>query len=200
MLDPAVRARNGLQPRWEDLHQDPLFRDVNLTRSGVWKESGEMLGLAHGEHRQEGAYRQPDSPHPEPKREMARDMGVAPKDPFTTPTSIPTLSKPLPTLHVPAGVRLTRLAEENEWRKVECALRRGGIVWESSCETAWKNGFSYGPPFTSVMNLASLARRRMGVCFPRRGSGRFPSLSSATTSRLPRIYPAGGKNLERRPS
>lgn len=43
--------RNWLQPRWEYMHYHSLLDKASLSRIGIWEDSGEVVGVAHHEHR-----------------------------------------------------------------------------------------------------------------------------------------------------
>lgn len=47
---------NWPQPRWEYMHYHPLIRGVDLTAIGIWESHGEIIGVAHPEHRMGQVY------------------------------------------------------------------------------------------------------------------------------------------------
>lgn len=51
---PGDRHDNWLQPRWEYMHYHPLFDErlnMAFSSSGVWESAGDIVGVAHFEHR-----------------------------------------------------------------------------------------------------------------------------------------------------
>jgi len=64
--------RNWLQPRWEYMHHHPAIyeRKADLKRCGLWLADGEIVGVAHFEHRVGVDYLQLDPAHSSLKREM----------------------------------------------------------------------------------------------------------------------------------
>ena len=48
--------RNWLQPRWEYMHYHAALDRSTLGRIGVWEDGGEIVGVAHHEHRLGVAY------------------------------------------------------------------------------------------------------------------------------------------------
>ena len=66
------RHLNWLQPRWEYMHHHPLVRGVDLAPIGLWEEDGEIVGVAHPEHRPGTVYLERDPARPDLGREMLR--------------------------------------------------------------------------------------------------------------------------------
>ena len=70
--DPNAVHRNWLQPRWEYMHYHPLIesRGLDLSACGVWEDDGEVVGVAHFEHRRGVNYFQVDPRHAALRRDM----------------------------------------------------------------------------------------------------------------------------------
>lgn len=70
--DTEAVHRNWLQPRWEYMHYHPLIasRGLDLRTCGVWEDGGEIVGVAHFEHRRGVNYLEIDPRHAVLKREM----------------------------------------------------------------------------------------------------------------------------------
>jgi len=43
--------QNWTQPRWEYMHFHPYLDEASLARIGIWEAAGELVGVAHHEHR-----------------------------------------------------------------------------------------------------------------------------------------------------
>jgi len=70
--DPEAVHRNWLQPRWEYMHYHPLLEEsgLDLGTCGVWEDGGEIVGVAHFEHRRGVNYLEVDPRYADLKRDM----------------------------------------------------------------------------------------------------------------------------------
>ena len=70
--DPNAVHRNWLQARWEYMHYHPLLREryLDLAMCGVWEDGGEIVGVAHFEHRRGVNYLEIDPRYAALKAEM----------------------------------------------------------------------------------------------------------------------------------
>ena len=70
--DPEAVHRNWLQPRWEYMHYHPLLEEsgLDLGTCGVWEDGGEIVGVAHFEHRRGVNYLEVDPRYAGLKRDM----------------------------------------------------------------------------------------------------------------------------------
>ena len=65
VYEPSDRLLNWLQPRWEFMHHHPFIEHLDLSTIAVYEDDGEIVGLAHPEHRPTSIYfqRHPDYDH-----------------------------------------------------------------------------------------------------------------------------------------
>ena len=70
--DPDAVHRNWLQSRWEYMHYHPQIveRGLDLATCGIWTDGGEIVGVAHFEHRRGVNYLEIDPRYAALKTEM----------------------------------------------------------------------------------------------------------------------------------
>jgi GNAT superfamily N-acetyltransferase len=144
---------NWLQPRWEYMHHHAFIRAVDLRRIGVWEEDGgQVVGVVHPEHQPGTVYLQTDPAHAGLELEMLRyaEANLAAKsavrvfihdsdpefqraaaergyekDGGSEAMSRLDISEPLGGPALPAGFRISSLAEDDDPEKVHRLLWRG---------------------------------------------------------------------------